>query len=57
MLEWPFLFLAGILGSAHCVGMCGGFVLSSGATATGPRDNLARQVSYSSVRLCTYAIL
>lgn len=57
MLEWPFLFLAGILGSAHCVGMCGGFVLSIGATATGPRDNLARQVIYSSGRLFTYAIL
>lgn len=36
MLEWPFLFLAGILGSAHCVGMCGGFVLSIGAAASDP---------------------
>lgn len=57
MLEWPFLFLAGLLGSAHCVGMCGGFVLSIGANARGARDNFARQCSYSGGRLFTYAVL
>ena len=34
MNELPLVFLAGVLGSAHCVGMCGGFALSS---AWGPR--------------------
>ncbi|MFO0820075.1 MAG: sulfite exporter TauE/SafE family protein [Pirellulales bacterium] len=57
MLEWPFLFLAGVLGSAHCVGMCGGFVLSIGAAAAGPRDNFIRQVLYSAGRLFTYSVL
>ena len=27
MIELPLVFLGGLLGSAHCVGMCGGFAL------------------------------
>ena len=34
MIELPFVFLAGLLGSAHCVGMCGGFVLMIGAATS-----------------------
>ena len=33
MNELPLVFLAGVLGSAHCVGMCGGFALSIGMGA------------------------
>ena len=57
MVEWPFLFFAGILGSAHCVGMCGGFVMSIGAAARNARDNFLRQVIYSAGRLFTYGVL
>ena len=28
------IFTGGLLGSAHCVGMCGGFALSIGASST-----------------------
>ncbi|MFO0903091.1 MAG: sulfite exporter TauE/SafE family protein [Pirellulales bacterium] len=56
-MEWPFLFVAGILGSAHCVGMCGGFVMSIGAAAQNARDNFLRQVVYSAGRLFTYSVL
>lgn len=57
MLEWPLLFCAGFLGSAHCVGMCGGFVISIGAATTNWRDNLSRQLLYSAGRIFTYTIL
>jgi uncharacterized protein len=57
MLEWPLLFCAGFLGSAHCVGMCGGFVVSIGAATTSWRDNLSRQLLYSAGRIFTYSIL
>lgn len=57
MLEWPLLFFAGLLGSAHCVGMCGGFALSIGAASSGWRDNLSRQLLYSLGRIFTYSIL
>lgn len=57
MIEWPFLFMAGILGSAHCVGMCGGFVMSIGAAAQNARDNFLRQLIYSAGRLFTYGVL
>ena len=30
MIELPLVFLGGLLGSAHCVGMCGGFAVSIG---------------------------
>lgn len=57
MIEWPLLFMAGLVGSSHCVGMCGGFVLTIGAGAAGFRDNLLRQVSYTVGRLFTYGTL
>jgi sulfite exporter TauE/SafE len=44
-------FLAGLLGSPHCVGMCGGF--SVAAPATGP----ARGFAWSLGRVGTYALL
>ena len=33
MIELPLYFLGGLLGSAHCVGMCGGFALIVGMGA------------------------
>lgn len=57
MIELPLIFLGGLLGSAHCVGMCGGFAVMIGAGARSWRANMARQCVYSSGRIFTYASL
>lgn len=57
MIEWPLLMLGGLLGSAHCAGMCGGFAMTLGAHAPSWRTNLARQLVYGGGRLFTYAAL
>lgn len=54
MIELPLVFLGGLLGSAHCVGMCGGFALLIGAPAPRWSSNLARQIVYSAGRIFTY---
>lgn len=55
----PLLILAGgLLGSSHCVGMCGGFALLLGAGGDGGwRSGLSRQLIYSAGRIATYAFL
>lgn len=55
--EWPMLVVSGMLGAAHCLGMCGPFALVIGATATNWPTNLKRQLSYSAGRVFTYAVL
>ena len=55
MIELPLIFVGGVLGSSHCIGMCGPFALSVGAAARGWRNNLARQTAYSAGRIFTYA--
>lgn len=57
MLELPLVFVGGLLGSSHCVGMCGGFALLLGAGTSGIRANLGRQLLYSAGRISTYAII
>ena len=57
MIDLPLVFLGGILGSSHCLGMCGAFVLSIGMGATGTRRNLIRQLVYSGGRVFTYGFL
>lgn len=57
MIELPLIFLGGLLGSSHCVGMCGGFALSIGGRAAGLADNLRRQAAYTAGRVFTYAFL
>ncbi len=57
MIEWPLVFGAGLLGSAHCLGMCGPFALALGAAAPSPRANLWRQSWYSVGRIFTYSVL
>ena len=54
-LQLPLVFLGGLLGSAHCVGMCGGFALSIGMGARGLGSNLQRQLLYTLGRVLTYA--
>jgi uncharacterized protein len=57
MIELPLIFLGGLLGSAHCVGMCGGFAVMVGGRVNSWRANLARQCVYSAGRIFTYAAL
>jgi len=57
MIEWPLLMVAGMLGSAHCLGMCGPFALAIGTSAASWRANLRRQACYSAGRIFTYAVL
>lgn len=57
MFELPLIFLGGLLGSSHCLGMCGGFALSIGGRAAGMVDNLRRQAAYTAGRVFTYAFL
>jgi sulfite exporter TauE/SafE len=57
MIEWPLLVASGLLGSAHCLGMCGPFALAIGSAAPAWRANLARQAAWSAGRLFTYAVL
>lgn len=59
MLEVWFAFLAGLAGSFHCIGMCGGFAAAlslkgSGATFAG---RLQSQLGYNLGRLLTYTLL
>lgn len=49
--------VSGALGSAHCLGMCGGFATMVGMSAGSPRTALARQLAYSSGRISTYSML
>jgi sulfite exporter TauE/SafE len=57
MIEWPLLVASGMLGSAHCLGMCGPFALTIGSATPALRKNLLRQSAYSAGRLFTYAVL
>ena len=55
MIELPLVFLGGLLGSAHCIGMCGGFAVSIGIGSHGFRSNVRRQVIYTIGRIFTYS--
>lgn len=57
MIELPLIFVAGILGSSHCVGMCGPFALAIGGSAVKWRENIARQLIYTAGRIFTYAAM
>lgn len=57
MIELPFVFLAGILGTAHCLGMCGPLALRLSADSSGWSQAFARQGLYSLGRIVTYTFL
>jgi len=57
MTDLPLIALGGVLGSSHCVGMCGAFALSIGLGSQSVGRNLTRQIIYSSGRIFTYAFL
>lgn len=50
------LAAGGLLGSAHCLGMCGGFVLALGANAGTANERLARQLVYAAGRVWVYVL-
>ena len=49
--------LGGVLGSSHCVGMCGGFAAIVGLRTGSLAGNLRAQLIYSAGRLMSYATL
>lgn len=56
-MELSMVFLAGVLGSSHCIGMCGPFALTIGSSTRGWSASLGRQLVYSCGRIFTYTVL
>lgn len=56
MLDLSVVFLAGLLGSAHCAGMCGGFAIALGALP-GTRPYAVRLGAYLVGKALTYIVL
>jgi sulfite exporter TauE/SafE len=54
MTELPLIFVGGLLGSYHCIGMCGPLALALGVTEEGLVANLRRQLVFSAGRILTY---
>jgi sulfite exporter TauE/SafE len=48
---------AGLFGSVHCIGMCGGLVAVAGDGARGQKQRALVQLSYQSARLVSYVSL
>jgi uncharacterized protein len=57
MTYYALLFLAGLAGSFHCIGMCGGFACALGADPRGAGATSVRHVLYNTGRLTTYCFL
>jgi uncharacterized protein len=51
------IFVAGMIGSFHCVGMCGGFACALGASPAGRLATLGRHLLYNSARATSYVFL
>jgi uncharacterized protein len=51
------IFLAGLAGSMHCVGMCGGFACALGADPRGAAATWRRHLVYHAGRLTSYCFL
>lgn len=56
-MEFALLVVGGLLGSSHCIGMCGGFALALVRPKQSAIQNLVRQLFYSLGRISTYASL
>ena len=48
---------AGLLGSAHCIGMCGGLIAVASDGATGLKQRVVVQAGYQAARLASYITL
>ena len=56
MIDFALVFAAGFLGSVHCVGMCGGFVLAA-STAPGRTARYMQQLLYFAGKTLTYTVM
>lgn len=54
MIELPLILVGGLLGSAHCIGMCGPLAVSLSAGAAAGTNHLTRQLIFSLGRIFTY---
>ena len=59
---WPVLsaaFVAGLLGSAHCLGMCGGIsgLFAVNVNISSLKQQIPKAIAYNAGRLATYAAL
>ncbi len=57
MTHYLLVFLAGLAGSLHCIGMCGGFACALGADGRGRAATLGRHLLYNLGRVTTYCFL
>lgn len=57
MTYYLLVFVAGIAGSFHCIGMCGGFACALGSGPHGRSAGLARHLLYNGGRVVTYAFI
>lgn len=57
MTDLPLIFLGGLLGSSHCIGMCGPLALALGVQSGRLQANLGRQLLFSAGRIFTYGFL
>ncbi len=56
-MELYLVWLASLLGSAHCVGMCGGFALAVAGSAPTLSAKLGRGLTYHAGKTATYVVL
>ena len=57
MSEYALVFLAGLAGSMHCVGMCGGFACALGDGGRSGAASAVRHLIYNLGRVATYCFL
>jgi sulfite exporter TauE/SafE len=57
MTYYLLIFAAGIAGSFHCVGMCGGFACALGRDPSGRVATLERHLLYNTGRLASYTFI
>lgn len=57
LFDYASVFLLGLLGSGHCLGMCGGFALAVAAPAATWTGVLARHLVYQAGKALTYLFL
>jgi uncharacterized protein len=57
MSHYALLFIAGVAGSFHCIGMCGGFACALGRDPRGRGATAVRHALYNTGRLTTYCFL
>jgi len=57
MTYYLLIFLAGLAGSMHCIGMCGGFACAMGADPRGRAASVLRHGVYNLARVSSYCFI